>query len=416
MPKSSSIPNIKFKHVSVLSGYERTVFLIILMAISTLFGGIWAIAGTGIDQIIGIAVLGFGLFGIVGFFVKQYVFTTNKGFVLSICIQFARLLVPDTGNVWFRNYEDITEIPIMEELSESLRPEDQLLPAELQKSLGESKEKNPQHHYVRIRCELGFFVGEIDFLLQASPENVFIHHPVSYPIVGAYPRWFANLEIASGEFRGFREWTEPFEGNKLQKFAQKIRIKKYPKIVPKRALIIYITDSSLHRTYPEVAIKAKQMTPELEMRYATLVLARDARDYIGEIKQAWEAADSEAELKEKKLEVAYKVPPSITQTVNPTGRKLSNAKFVVVFLVILVGISMLWLFYTNAMVIGESPDGDFRLKNIKPETLEQHLIAGWEIVGILPNGEYVVKIEQSRLQQIQEAERQQQAQNQSRGR
>ena len=291
-------------------GYERMILMTFL--ISTFSLGSLALIGRGqafndpTSFWLGIAMLIFGVFGLIGYDMWKFVFEFNSGYILYN-IMYGASNKPMQEALYFEEIEEITSPTLKEDLSRYIKPgEEYLLPMM----------NSPNFYYTRIRHR-GDRPGngdwtETDYItvLPFTTALQFFGFKGSF-ISEFYPRWSPKLSIAYGEYRGVRETVTTLELTRIQTFLSKIGIKEYNTRVLKSVPIYFVLGSTITARYSNLIQKLPHLEADWIENQARGVQAMDAGDRDTEIDMLYSVIENDKRLLTRKLRPAFYETPMI---------------------------------------------------------------------------------------------------------
>ena len=380
---------------SILGGNEYNILLVVLLFCTLLIGTPYAFDQKSFtNQLIGysIWVLGFGAFGFVVFsetFIKGTKFPSIN---LNIQKKFDEKPWHVMSMIFSK--EEITDDQEISVLQGLIRENEKYIPYLLSKALKEAQIEKPRHYYYKILCHIGNYIGEMDLILPARWEVVWGRdHSYQSIVIGMFVRFISHIWVGGGDLRGYRTWLANLELSKLQKFLEALHFKKYKRTEKHSAAIIYITDSPLHRKFPELAIAMPQtITKELEMAKATQTLASNAIPWKAEVRELEMTVAALDEINEQKMDRDYRVPAQMR--VGEVGAKkrlqLGGVRLVLaMFAILAIGV-FAYSYYNGDVTFGEPTAAQYRV--VQQTVVPQYLSSGWTLVGYTPDGNAIVKI------------------------
>jgi len=388
---------------SIFGGNEYNILLVILLFGTLLIGTPYAFDQKSFtNQLIGYAiwVLGFGAFGVVVFKETFILGTRFSGINLNIQKKFDEKPWHIMSLIFTK--EEITDEKDVSLLEGYVRESERYLPYAFAKALAEKQLDKPRHYYYKLICHVGNYIGEIDLILPTRWELVWGRdHSYQSIVIGMFVRFVSHIWVGGGNLRGYRKEVNNPELSKLQRFLEALHLKHYKKTEWNYYPVIYVTDSPLHRIYPEIAIvKPATITEEYLMAKATQTLASNAIPYKSVIRGMEETVAVQDEIIEKKLDRDYRVPAQMK--VGDVGSKkrlqLGGARLVLAMLAIVAIGIFAYSYYSGDVTFGEPTAAQYRV--VQQTAVPQYLSSGWTLVAYTPDGNAIVKINTVGLRQV----------------
>jgi len=389
---------------SILGGNEYNILLVVLLFATLLTGTPYAFDQKNFtNNLIGYSIwtLGFGAFGFIVFsetFIKGTKFSSIN---LNIQKKFDEKPWHIMSMIFSK--EEILDDKEISRLQGHIRENEKYIPYLLAQALKEAQIEKPRHYYYKVLCHTGNYIGEMDLILPARWETVWGRdHSYQSIVIGIFVRFISHIWVGGGNLRGYRTWLDNPELSKLQRFLETLHLKKYRRTEKHAAPIIYLTDSPLHRNFPELAIAMPQIiTKELEIAKATQTLASSAIPYKAQVRELEMTVDAQDELREKQLDRDYRAPAQMR--VGDVGAKkhlqLGGAKLILAMLAIVAIGVFAYSYYNGDVTFGDPTTVQYRV--VPQQIASQYTASGWQVVGYTPDGNAIVKINTASIQSTQ---------------